>query len=111
MIIIPRPKKRRNIGFSPEFMEFGPHGKHCKKEPIYLKIEELESLRLMDLENLDQTECADKMNIGRTTLQRIYKHARFKVADSIINGKKLIVEEDVLTCDSKDTRCHRHGRK
>ncbi|MGV8146944.1 MAG: DUF134 domain-containing protein [Alkaliphilus sp.] len=67
----------------------------AKKEAIYLKIDELESLRLMDLENIDQIECAEKMNIGRTTLQRIYKQARFKVADSIINGRKLIIQEEM----------------
>ena len=72
-------------------MEFGPHRAYCEEEFILLKIEELESIRLMDLENLDQQSCADKMGIGRTTFQRIYKEARGKMADSIINGKRLIV--------------------
>jgi len=41
-----------------------------------LKIYEIESIRLVDLENLDQQTCADKMGIGRSTFQRICKEAR-----------------------------------
>ena len=69
-------------------------GQNCHEEVISLKIEEAESLRLMDLENLDQQACADLMNIGRTTFQRIYKDARNKIADSIINGKRLVIENE-----------------
>lgn len=92
MIKIPRPRKHRRIGFSPQFNEFGPVGQQCHEETIILKLDEVESLRLMDLENLDQQTCADRMNIGRTTFQRIYKDARKKVSDSIINGKRIVLE-------------------
>jgi len=91
---IPRPRKRRHIGFSPRFNEFGPRGKECHEEVIVMKIEEAESLRLMDLENHDQQRCAEMMNIGRTTFQRIYKEARHKLTDSLINGKRIILENE-----------------
>ncbi len=92
---MPRPRKHRRIGFNPSFNEFGPTGGSHHDEIIILKLEEAESLRLMDLENLDQQGCADQMGIGRTTLQRIYKDARMKVADSLINGKRLIIEDQM----------------
>lgn len=98
MIKIPRPRKHRQIGFQPQFNEFGPMGPNCHKEIIILKIEEAESLRLIDLENFDQQTCADKMNIGRTTIQRIYKEARRKVADSLINGKRIVIEDQQPSC-------------
>lgn len=111
MIEIPRPRKRRRIGFNPEFNEFGPVGQNCHKEVITLKIEEAESLRLMDIENFDQQDCANLMNIGRTTFQRIYKEARNKVADSIINGKKLVIENDDISTQRGNGHGHRHGER
>lgn len=85
-----RPKKDRMIAYTPECIKFGPKG-YRAGEQILLKLEEYESIRLMDLEGLTQQECADKMHIGRTTLQRIYKSARRKIADSIINGNDLVI--------------------
>jgi len=108
LIKIPRPRKRRRIGFNPKFNEFGPIGQNCHDEVIILKIEEAESLRLMDIENFDQQDCANEMNIGRTTVQRIYKEARSKVADSIINGKRLVIENDDIS--TQRGHGHRHGK-
>lgn len=73
---------------------------------IPLKIDEIESIRLMDLENLDQQTCADQMGIGRSTLQRIYKEARRKLADGIINGKRIIIENEVM----HKGNCHGRGQ-
>ena len=44
------------------------------REPV--KIEELEALRLNDLEGLEQEECAAKMEVSRQTFQRILITAR-----------------------------------
>jgi len=90
---IPRPRKNRNIGFSPKFKNFVPDNCPEECDKIILLIEEIESIRLMDYENFDQTQCAEKMNIGRSTFQRIYKSARSKIADSLINGKPLLIED------------------
>jgi len=95
MIPIPRPRKHRRIGFQPRYSEFGPQDQLSHDELIIVRIDELESIRLMDLENLDQQACADRMGIGRSTFQRIYKEARKKLADSIINGKRIIIEQAV----------------
>ena len=92
-------------------MEFGPLGSNCQEEFIVLKIEEIESIRLMDLENLDQQACADQMNIGRTTFQRIYKEARNKIADSLVHGKRLIVENDEFNSTTNNGHCHRFRNK
>lgn len=85
-------------------------GQNCHEEVITLKIEEAESLRLMDLENLDQQACADLMNIGRTTFQRIYKEARKKIADSIINGKRLMIENEKNNIQMGNGHHGRHGK-
>ena len=66
-----------------------------------VKLEEVESLRLMDLENHDQNSCADMMEVSRSTFQRIYQRAKTKVADAIVNGKKIKIENP----DEKVQRC------
>lgn len=111
MIPIPRPRKHRRIGFHPCYSEFGPQGQEAHDDWILLKLDELESIRLMDLENLDQQACADRMGIGRSTFQRIYKEARHKIAESIIHGKRLILEQESDDQFYGNGRRHRHGRK
>lgn len=98
----------RRIGCKPQYMNFGPKGPIHNEEIISLKIEEYESIRLMDLKNLDQSACAELMDIGRSTFQRIYKEARTKIADSIINGKRLVIETEQFDHMGKRGHCHRH---
>ncbi|MGI6685891.1 MAG: DUF134 domain-containing protein [Bacillota bacterium] len=87
---------------------------------IYMQVEEYETIRLMDLEGLDQEQCAQRMNVARSTVQRIYNQARKKIADSLVNGKMLRIEGgNFLICDgnTETNRCpncyrrrRQHGR-
>jgi predicted DNA-binding protein (UPF0251 family)/predicted Fe-Mo cluster-binding NifX family protein len=61
-------------------------------EKIVLTFEELESLRLKDVEHLEQAECADRMHISRSVFQRILSSAHLKVASALLQGKALVVE-------------------
>lgn len=56
-----------------------------------LKVEEIEAVRLKDLEDLNQDECAEKMQVSRQTFQRILGEARAKIARALIEGKALRV--------------------
>ena len=47
-------------------------------EEIILKVEELEAMRLKDIEGLNQEQCAERMNISRQTFQLIIDEARRK---------------------------------
>lgn len=51
-----------------------------------LTVEELEAIRLCDLEALSQDAASSRMEISRGTLQRILYRARKKVADALVNG-------------------------
>jgi hypothetical protein len=46
----------------------------------------------MDYEGLYQEECAARMEVSRTTLSRTVASARRKIADALLNGKRLLVE-------------------
>jgi predicted DNA-binding protein (UPF0251 family) len=63
-------------------------------ETIYLFEDELEAIRLMDYEGLYQEEVAKEMNISRPTVSRILKEARAKIADALINGKKIKIKKN-----------------
>ena len=108
---MPRPRKWRNVCCLPVSTEFGPLNPSVEmKQPIVLAIDEYETLRLIDLEGFTQEECASQMNIARTTVQGIYSEARKKVADSLVNGKGLLIEGgDYQICDGMGMPCSGGG--
>jgi predicted DNA-binding protein (UPF0251 family) len=61
-------------------------------EEIVLKIEELEAMRLKDIEGLNQEQCAEKMNVSRQTFQLILEKARQKTALALVEGKAIRVK-------------------
>jgi len=88
-----RPIKWRRIAQMPNHSYFIPEGIDGKSlDENILKIEELEALRLKDLEGLDQENCASAMRVSRQTFQRIYNAGKTKVADSLINGKAIRIQ-------------------
>ncbi len=76
-----------------------------------LKLEELEAIRLRDLEGLEQSECAEKMEISRPTFQRILISAREKVADSLVNSKVIRVEGGNFTRQICPVTCNNCGKE
>lgn len=88
-----RPTKWRRVEFIPNKQCFVPLDIEAGDlEENILRIEELESIRLKDLEGLEQEECAEKMEVSRQTFQRILNTARAKIADSLINAKAIRIE-------------------
>ena len=86
-----RPKKKRYISLLPTSSEFIAT-KSDSRTKIYLSIDELEVIKLLDYENLSQEEAAYRMNVARTTVTAIYDKARKKIANFLLGGHKLIVQ-------------------
>jgi len=61
-------------------------------EEVRLSVEEAESIRLKDLEGLEQEQCAEKMSISRPTFRRVLESARQKMADALLYGKAIRIE-------------------
>lgn len=90
---MPRPQKCRRVAFMPDVTYFKPAGVPMRMlDEILLSVEEAEAIRLKDLEGLEQTECAGRMNISRPTFQRVLTAARQKMADAILHGKAIRIE-------------------
>ena len=83
----------RKVSFIPPVTHFKPAGIPLGTlDEVNLLVEEAEAIRLKDLEGLEQEECAQKMNISRTTFSRILESARRKIADALLNGKAIKIE-------------------
>ena len=85
-----RPVKSRNVCKMPSCCHFGPLDSDSL-EIINMTVDEYETIRLIDLEGLNQEECAKQMNVARTTAQGIYLQARKKLAESLVNGKRIMI--------------------
>jgi len=76
---------------------------------VVLTLDELESLRLADLNGLYQEQAAEKMKISRPTFARIVEEARRKVADALIHGKALRLEGGAVVMKGDQTMPAREG--
>lgn len=61
---------------------------------IELLPEEVEALRLKDVESFSQKEAAAKMNTSQSTFHRILLSARKKISIAIIKGKAIEIRKN-----------------
>lgn len=112
---MPRPFKPRRVEAMPRVNYFKPSGiPMAYLEEIILTVDELEALRLKDLEGLEQQECASRMGVAQSTLQRILVSAREKVSKAIVEGKALRIQGGAYALGEEliCPRCRgRHGRR
>jgi len=113
---MPRPTKWRKVCYMPNNTLYGPMDRNTDAGIVIMTVDEYETIRLIDMENLTQEECADAMNVARTTVQRIYTSAREKLAQFLVNGKKLKIEGgEYKLCTEAERmngcgQCRRAGR-
>ena len=83
-----RPQKFRNIENEAEFTCFKPAWRPKNGlEKIELQADELEALRLSNLEWLSQQQASENMRISASTFNRLLKSANKKITDALVNGK------------------------
>ena len=86
---MPRPRKCKSICGFPRNLAFSPEDPPEARETVVLTLEEYETIRLIDKEGLSQEQCAQQMQVARTTVQQIYACARKKLADVLVDGLPL----------------------
>lgn len=89
-----RPCRRRRVRGNPNSSYFKPAGiRMIDLEESELSLSEFEALRLVDLGDVSQDDAGEKMQVSQSTLSRILKSGRKKVADAIVNGKAIRISE------------------
>lgn len=104
-----RPLKCRRVCNFPKNTSFGSEQPNKITE---MTVDEYETIRLIDLEDLTQEECSVRMEVSRTTTQAIYSSARKKLADCLINNNLLKIQGgDYKICEHAE-RCNKkcHGK-
>ena len=82
-----RPKKNRRLGFDPNVYYFKPRGVPLRDlEEVVLERDEVEALKLHDVDELDHVTSAKKMQISQPTFGRILDKAYKKIARAIVKG-------------------------
>ena len=101
-----RPGRRRNprwVTDMPEVEFFKPAGVPLRElEVTEVTVEELEAIRLTDLEGLTQEEAAVHMGISRRTFWNDLNGARKKVAFALVNGHAIQIKGGAYSIAGKD---------
>ncbi len=96
---MPRPKRCRRIYGYPNHWSFVPEDTEIT-ETIPFTLDEYETIRLIDYQKMTQEECASAMCVSRATVTNIYENARYKLADAMVNGKRIRITGGAYRIDS-----------
>jgi uncharacterized protein len=103
-----RPLKCRRVSLFLQAKYFKPAGIPINNlEEVCLSMEELEAIRLKDLEGLEQEQGAESMNVSRPTFQRILTSARQKIAAALLDGKAIRIEGGSFEISACHFRCQK----
>lgn len=70
---------------------------------MILALDEYEAIRLIDWEGLSQEQCSERMQVARTTAQKIYESARLKLSQALVEGLPLRIEGGAYRlCDGRE---------
>lgn len=95
---MPRPQNClcKGIRFEPNSIYFKPQGVLMQNlESVELSMEELESFRLHYIDDLEQTEGAEKMGTSQSTYQRILNSCCKKIAEALTEGKAIKIVKHI----------------
>lgn len=101
-----RPVKNRKVFDPPKMHGFKPFGiASCNSENVIIQFDEYESLKLLNYDNLSQDEAAEKMNVSRPTLTRIYNSALKKLTQAFVEGTTIYIKGGNIEFDKDWYKC------
>lgn len=108
---MPRPFKCRSVSGNFRIDYFKPRGVPlCSLEEVCIGVDELEAVRLADLNGLYQADAAEIMKVSRQTFGNIIDSAHRKIADALVNGKALKIEGGpVMQTNDENINGNGHG--
>ena len=87
---MPRPQRCRRVCGYPGSFSFLPEG-GGDRGTVLLTLDEFEVIRLVDLEGMSHAQCAQRMEVSRTTVTEICESARRKLALCLVEGRRLVI--------------------
>lgn len=91
---MPRPRKRRLCRRFDGDRVFKPRSIPMSElETLRLGLDELEAMRLCDLEGHEQEAAGERMGVSRGTIQRLLKSGRAKMVRALLDSSALVIEQ------------------
>ena len=87
---MPRPQKARRICCYPDYWSFAPD-QDAANDTVTLSLDEFETIRMIDYFGKTQEQCAQEMNVARTTVTALYDAARKKLAQALVEGRRIVI--------------------
>ena len=102
-----RPVNCRQVDRLPSSTYFKPKGVPKSSLIVQvLNLDELEALRLADLEGLYHSAAAQSMGVSRQTFGRIIDKARRKVAQALVQGQALEIKGGEVKMTARKFTCY-----
>lgn len=103
---MPRPPIERAVSGVPRITLFKPAGVPARElEQLRLGVDELEAIRLVDLEGLSHEQAAEAMGVSRQTVGRVLERGRARVAEALVGGKAILIGGGQYRVEPRRLRC------
>lgn len=103
---MPRPPIERAVSGVPRITLFKPAGVPARDlEQLRLGVDELEAIRLVDLEGLSHEQAAQVMGVSRQTVGRVLERGRARVAEALVGGKAILIGGGQYRVEPRRLRC------
>lgn len=101
-----RPPIERSVGALPRVTLFKPAGVPGRElEQLRLAVDELEAIRLVDLDGLSHEQAAEVMGVSRQTVGRVLERGRAKIAEALVGGKAILIGGGQYRVEARTWRC------
>jgi predicted DNA-binding protein (UPF0251 family) len=103
---MPRPPIERSVAGVPRITLFKPAGVPARElDRLRLAVDELEAIRLVDLDGLSHEQAAEALGVSRQTVGRVLERGRAKVADALVGGKAIEISGGQYRVEPQQLRC------
>jgi predicted DNA-binding protein (UPF0251 family) len=103
---VARPPIERTVSAMPRITLFKPAGVLAHElEHMRLGVDELEAIRLVDLEGMSHEQAAQAMGVSRQTVGRVLEQARSRVAEALVGGKAILIDGGQYRVEPRRLRC------
>ena len=100
---MPRPRKHRKCRHHTGDRVFKPRSIPMPElEILFLGEDELEALRLCDIEGLHQAVAGESMGVSRGTVQRLLKNGRATLVRAVVESAALVIGSEENPPDSPE---------